>query len=166
MSRITPEVMPEEAEESREDDPREQDSMEPPSKKIKNWTIQDISVPPLPEYDYQMPESMKEYAQDFLTPDVMDDIWDHIDSFQKPKNARDNITLPRRGQKAELPSVSVIQDATTMHLPIHVDMRQTCKFCSKTGQIHRSRWMCDVCNVALCLSEGRNCFRDFHKPNV
>lgn len=51
------------------------------------------------------------------------------------------------------------------HLPIFKDQRQTCKFCSKKGDIHRSRWMCTGCNVALCLNDKNNCFTEYHNEN-
>ena len=74
-----------------------------------------------------------------------------------------DVPLPRRGQRAAVPSVSSRQDASSLHMPKHVTMRQTCKFCSQKGHIHRSRWMCEDCKVALCLTEERNCFASFHK---
>ncbi|XP_068208588.1 piggyBac transposable element-derived protein 3-like [Palaemon carinicauda] len=74
-----------------------------------------------------------------------------------------DVPLPKRGQRAVLPSIESRQDATALHMPKHVTMRQTCKFCSTAGHIHRSRWMCEECKVALCLTENRNCFALFHK---
>ena len=53
-------------------------------------------------------------------------------------------------------------DFSIPHQPVFVYNRQTCKQCFTKAEIHRSRWMCDVCNVALCLSDSRNCFRTFH----
>lgn len=77
--------------------------------------------------------------------------------------ARVEVPLPKRGQRAEVPSVEKRQDATALHLPHHVTMRQTCKYCSHKGAIQRSRWMCEVCKVSLCLSDAKNCFANFHK---
>lgn len=74
-----------------------------------------------------------------------------------------DVPLPRRGQKAILPTVEARQDATSLHMPKHVEMRQTCKYCSNKDHIHRSRWMCEECKVALCLTDTRNCFAMFHK---
>ena len=69
---------------------------------------------------------------------------------------------PRRGHRALLPSLEERLDNTRMHLPTYVPNRQTCKHCSKKGDAHRSRWVCEVCKVALCLSDTRNCFKAFH----
>ena len=74
-----------------------------------------------------------------------------------------DIPLSKQGQRAVLPTIQSRQDATSLHMPKHVEMRQTCKFCSGKGHVHRSRWMCEECKVALCLSETRNCFSLFHK---
>ncbi|XP_064080074.1 uncharacterized protein LOC135197058 [Macrobrachium nipponense] len=86
---------------------------------------------------------------------------------QKP-GARNSLgtrdfALPRRGQQAVLQNIETRQNATALHMPKRVTMRQTCKFCSGAGHIHSSRWLCEDCKVALCLTEERNCFALFHK---
>ncbi|MCL4124286.1 UNVERIFIED_CONTAM: hypothetical protein GTU68_017636 [Idotea baltica] len=73
------------------------------------------------------------------------------------------MTIPRRGQFAELPSDRP-SHSSKPHLPIFVRRRLTCKHCSTKATLHRTRWMCDVCQIALCLSDNRNCFRLFHTP--
>ena len=80
----------------------------------------------------------------------------------RASTSREDVPLPRRGQRAARPSPEERMDATKLHMPLHVDMRQTCKLCSHKGTIHRSRWMCQACKVALCLSDARNCFTEFH----
>ena len=79
-------------------------------------------------------------------------------SLHQPAN------IPRRGVRAELPSSQQRYDVSTLHLPVNVSTRQTCKHCSTKAEVHRSRWMCEVCKVALCLSDSRNCFKVFHLP--
>ena len=74
------------------------------------------------------------------------------------------IQVPRRWYRAQLPIDHQRFDASKQHMPIFVSNRQTCKHCSTKAEIHRSRWMCDVCQIALCLSDTRNCFRPFHIP--
>lgn len=49
---------------------------------------------------------------------------------------KSSVTLPKRGQRAEVPNVAQRQDATKLHLPTHVKMRQTCKHCSNSKSIH------------------------------
>ncbi|MPC49327.1 PiggyBac transposable element-derived protein 3 [Portunus trituberculatus] len=63
-----------------------------------------------------------------------------------------NVPLPRQGQQAILQSV---KDATYLHMPMHVEMRQTYEFHSSKDNIHGSCWMCENCNVALfyCYKE-------------
>ena len=75
------------------------------------------------------------------------------------------VVPPRRGQRAEVPTEQCRFDASKMHLPVFVKNRQTCKLCSRKDDIHRKRWMCTVCQVALCLSDSRNCFKPFHMPS-
>ena len=73
------------------------------------------------------------------------------------------VPVPKKGQRAVIPSVQSRQDATSLHMPLYVKNRQTCKYCSTKDQVHRSRWVCETCKVALCLSESRHCFSNFHK---
>ncbi|KAK3875508.1 hypothetical protein Pcinc_019627 [Petrolisthes cinctipes] len=82
---------------------------------------------------------------------------------RKSRSTSLQVNLPKRGQRTCVPSASERQDTSVHHMPHFVTMRQTCKFCSKKGDIHQSRWMCDICNVALCLSDTRNCFVPFHR---
>ena len=72
------------------------------------------------------------------------------------------VLAPKKGQKQELPSMEARMFSST-HMPVSVPNRQTCKHCSKSGSVHRSRWICSECNIALCLSESRNCFLPFHR---
>ncbi|XP_066957626.1 LOW QUALITY PROTEIN: piggyBac transposable element-derived protein 3-like [Macrobrachium rosenbergii] len=74
-----------------------------------------------------------------------------------------DVPSPKRGQRAVVPAVAERQDATKLHMPLYVKARQTCKFCSCKGHIHRSQWVCEDCKVALCLTDARNCFALFHK---
>ena len=74
--------------------------------------------------------------------------------------------VPRRGIRASTPTDNLRYDTSKQHLPIFVTTRQTCKSCSKKNDIHRSRWMCKACQVALCLSDQRNCFTPYHLPPV
>ncbi|KAM3864714.1 piggyBac transposable element-derived protein 3-like [Diretmus argenteus] len=41
--------------------------------------------------------------------------------------------------------------------------RQTCKYCSKKGDIKRSNVICLVCKVHLCIKPGHNCFVKYHE---
>ena len=72
--------------------------------------------------------------------------------------------IPRRGIRSNTPNEDQRYDTTKSHLPIFVPTRQTCKSCSRKNDIHRSRWMCTSCQVALCLSDQRNCFTPYHTP--
>ena len=69
-----------------------------------------------------------------------------------------------RGQRSELPDATVRFDRALFHCPLFSDARQTCKHCSKKGNVMRSNFICSVCKVHFCLNKTRNCFRDFHKP--
>ena len=71
----------------------------------------------------------------------------------------------KKGQRATMPTETQRFDTKQMHLPKFVSTRQTCKHCSKKGDIHLSRWICITCKEALCLSDSRNCFLLFHTPS-
>ena len=70
---------------------------------------------------------------------------------------------PRQGQRLPAPSDNVRFDRTLNHLPVFTSQRLTCKFYSRQNNLHRTRWMCDVCKIALCLSDKSNCFRSYHQ---
>lgn len=74
------------------------------------------------------------------------------------------VSLPRRGQCAVIPVDSIRFDSSRHHFPTYTAMRQTCKACSTQKNIHRTKWMCSACNIALCLYEFRNCFTEYHMP--
>jgi len=67
-----------------------------------------------------------------------------------------------RGQKNNLTPDGVRYDKSLIHLPVFVSQRLTCKFYSRQNNIHRTRWLCEACKVALCLSDKNNCFREYH----
>lgn len=75
---------------------------------------------------------------------------------------QDSMQVPKRGQKTQLPHDNLRYDTREWHMPIFVSNRQTCKHCTHKDDVHRTRWMCTVCKVALCLSDARNCFMAFH----
>ena len=73
------------------------------------------------------------------------------------------VASSRRGIRTEFPAADVrFQGAH--HLPVFMQVRQTCKYCSTKAVPHRTRWMCTVCKIALCLSDTRNCFVPYHTP--
>ncbi|XP_068224407.1 uncharacterized protein [Palaemon carinicauda] len=132
---------------------------------VVEWKKDDIHIQALPDFIHPQPDFLREPYEDFRL-----DISNWLRSFKTSnfkitRNSLDSrdVALPKRGQRAVVPSVELRQDAPTLHMPKHVTMRQTCKFCSTAGHIHRSRWMCEECKVALCLTENRNCFALFHK---
>lgn len=47
------------------------------------------------------------------------------------------------------------------HMPIRSGSRR-CAYCSSKSEPHRSKWSCSICEVALCLNETNNCFKEYH----
>ena len=76
-------------------------------------------------------------------------------------NIRASVAL--RGRKVTRPSDSFHFDTGKGHLPVFSRQRRACQHYSSQNNLHRSRWVCDACNVGLCLSDKSNCFRDFHQ---
>ena len=74
----------------------------------------------------------------------------------------ESFVVPKKGQKNNRPPENLRYDFSKFHSPMFVKQRMTCKHCSTYKDMHRSRWVCKVCQVALCLSETRNCFDEFH----
>lgn len=48
------------------------------------------------------------------------------------------------------------------HMPIHITNPRRCALCSTKESPRRTRWMCNTCNVPLCLQSDRNCFLPYH----
>ena len=74
---------------------------------------------------------------------------------------------PVRGHRSHTPAdcVQFGFDQSNFHAPVYTN-RQTCKHCSRKGNIKRSNVICRVCKVHLCLNAERNCFIDFHESTA
>ncbi|MPD03558.1 hypothetical protein E2C01_099200 [Portunus trituberculatus] len=72
------------------------------------------------------------------------------------------VPKPVRGHRSHTPDKSQRFDLTLFHAPVH-SSRQTCKYCSKKGNILRSNIVCSVCKVHLCLNADGNCFIKYHE---
>lgn len=48
------------------------------------------------------------------------------------------------------------------HMPVHIGQLRRCASCSTKTNEKRTTWICNVCNVPLCLSTKRNCFLSYH----
>ncbi|XP_066581313.1 piggyBac transposable element-derived protein 4-like [Prorops nasuta] len=48
------------------------------------------------------------------------------------------------------------------HMPIHIENKRRCTHCSSKTNNTRTHWMCNLCNVPLCLQSDRNCFLIYH----
>lgn len=76
-------------------------------------------------------------------------------SKQSPKRVARRVTVPG-------PSAEVRYDDIA-HWPIE-DRRTRCRLCNDR---HRFTFFkCSKCDVPLCLRKGRNCFYDFHAPQL
>ncbi|CAB3977807.1 Hypothetical predicted protein [Paramuricea clavata] len=68
-------------------------------------------------------------------------------------------TAEKRGRKPDTPlPAKVIRLDSSHHWPEYKESKNRCRHC----KLGFSRVYCDKCNVCLCLSNARNCFRDFH----
>ena len=78
------------------------------------------------------------------------------------RHTPETFVVPKKGQKTSRPADNLRYDYSKFHCPMFVKQRMTCKYCSSNKDMHRSRWVCEVCQVALCHSETRTCFKEFH----
>ncbi|XP_072248003.1 piggyBac transposable element-derived protein 2-like [Leuresthes tenuis] len=74
----------------------------------------------------------------------------------------EDVPMPVRGQRSHTPNRALRFDLSLFHAPIHAK-RQTCKHCSRKGNIYRSNMLCRICKVHLCLNSERNCFVKYHQ---
>lgn len=73
-----------------------------------------------------------------------------------------DIPKPIRGHRSHVPDYSVRFDVSLFHAPVY-SSRQTCKQCSRKGNIMRSNLVCRVCQVHLCINAEHNCFVKYHE---
>jgi len=69
---------------------------------------------------------------------------------------------PVRGHRSHTPNDAERFDVSLFHAPVYAK-RQTCKYCSRKGNIIRSNLVCKVCKVHLCINGERNCFINYHE---
>ena len=81
------------------------------------------------------------------------------------EEAAPTYSIQNEGAELKFQIMKVRLDPKLVHIPVAVKQWQTCKCSSPTGNIHRSRWMCSICEVALCLSESKNCLVAYHSMN-
>lgn len=88
-----------------------------------------------------------------------------LPSSSKRKRGRlsaDNEVTPpaKKKGKATTPlSNNDVRFDTVGHMPVFREKQQRCRFCPKGY----SFIACENCNIQLCLTKGRNCFKDFHQ---
>ncbi|XP_068086621.1 piggyBac transposable element-derived protein 3-like [Anabrus simplex] len=70
----------------------------------------------------------------------------------------DLVKKRKKSSAAVYPPQPVRQDRLE-HWPIHKDTRQRCKFPSCKG---KTLIFCEKCDVTLCITNKKNCFKDFH----
>uniref|UniRef100_A0A4W6C6T3 PiggyBac transposable element-derived protein domain-containing protein n=1 Tax=Lates calcarifer TaxID=8187 RepID=A0A4W6C6T3_LATCA len=73
-----------------------------------------------------------------------------------------DVPEPVRGHCSHTPNEAVRFDLSLFHAPVHAKC-QTCKYCSRKGNIVRSNVVCRVCKVHLCMNSERNCFIKYHE---
>lgn len=66
-----------------------------------------------------------------------------------------------KSHKPHVPDQKRLKNAE--HMPIKCKPRR-CAFCSTKEKPHRTRYMCETCNVGLCMYQNdKTCFEQFHK---
>ncbi|KAL1268811.1 hypothetical protein QQF64_034174 [Cirrhinus molitorella] len=77
-------------------------------------------------------------------------------SFPSGPSTSADVPKSVRGHRSPTPDDSVRFDMSLFHAPVYTT-QQTCKYCSRKGNILRSNVVCGVCKVHLCLNADRNC---------
>jgi len=64
---------------------------------------------------------------------------------------------------SQKPQVSIEKRRSqSAHMPIHIEKPRRCALCSTKSNQRRTRWICNTCNVPLCLQADGNCFLNYH----
>uniref|UniRef100_A0A3B3H8F7 PiggyBac transposable element-derived protein domain-containing protein n=1 Tax=Oryzias latipes TaxID=8090 RepID=A0A3B3H8F7_ORYLA len=83
-------------------------------------------------------------------------------SFVESLTSSTDVPKPVRGHRSHTPNLAVRFDMSLFHAPVHGE-HQTCKHCSRKGNIMRSNVVCRVCKVHYCMNSERNCFVKYHE---
>lgn len=89
-----------------------------------------------------------------------------INGAQKFKQSVKGTTLlsvpptNKHGKIMRIPPDKRLKEA--LHLPVRVNSRRRCAYCSTETKQTRSPIICKACNVGLCTTVNRNCFELFH----
>ena len=78
-----------------------------------------------------------------------------------PKRGRPSLEQPapkRRRPLVQLNPVPDVQKDQLAHWPVKDPKRGRCKICIQ----NKTKIRCEKCSVYLCLTDDRNCFRQFH----
>ena len=75
-------------------------------------------------------------------------------SIETPSASKDK--LPRKA--TDMATQADIRIDAANHWPVHRPDRPRCNHCGE-----KTRIGCEKCKKGLCLTEKRNCFKDFHK---
>ena len=77
-----------------------------------------------------------------------------IRKFSSRKRA---VPLSRPSKRSRGPSFDILD-----HLPDFALSRVRCAFCSSKNVDSRTYVRCMTCNIALCVQNNRNCFKQYH----
>ena len=85
-----------------------------------------------------------------------------INSVDESLSSSDSDTVqpPPRGRVSALPAI-VSRVVAAKHLPVACDLPNSAR-CRKEGCKGKTRIKCERCNVFLCVSTARSCFKEFH----
>ncbi|GFU38087.1 piggyBac transposable element-derived protein 4 [Nephila pilipes] len=72
-------------------------------------------------------------------------------------------SIPVKKRKPHVPVDESTENVKHILVKIKGGLHGRCSLCSTRKDVHRSRWLCQTCNVPLCLQTvDPTCFEKFH----
>ncbi|KAI5725425.1 hypothetical protein M8J77_015175 [Diaphorina citri] len=88
------------------------------------------------------------------------------DSNSESTESSDENEIPNHDANGRRNNIPALSERTrgARHMPSYfaAPFAQRCRYPSCNG---RGRVMCVACNVVLCFTPNKNCFKNFHSPN-
>ncbi|KAG9335119.1 hypothetical protein JZ751_005682 [Albula glossodonta] len=66
-------------------------------------------------------------------------------------------------EEVECCPITIVNTSLTIPLLRATEGRKYCVLCTKEKKRNKTIWKCESCNVALCITADRNCYKEWHK---
>lgn len=79
---------------------------------------------------------------------------------EKRDRKSDTRYLSNKNYKRYVPSETRYKESAHM---LEYSISLKCVYCSTKKEPYRTKWLCIICNVGLCMNDKKNCFVKYHQ---